>query len=400
MGLVIFVFFVCVGSRFAMMQRATKSELRTVFGRVISQGLEEFLQRLIELASDTSPVIQLLMTLDVLLSCRLKSELAVRYSLTIYAYAYYLALAESRSRTIFCTQRTIWLELNGNFHPSDCFHDPIMAVTRLVVSTSDHMVLGPCLVPRIKHWFINDNIHLSTWGAKCKTWALLKVVKMCRESCDGMPANVERGLELASESIQLEVNKTVSRLGKAMSNRYGAKQGRIDYQFEENHYKLGKSQKRMAVWLSQNNLDGHGKLPCTKTKMYVFHGTSMHRDLISPKRFCRKGRYIGALHKCSPAIVTVSPGATGYHLAMDLLNASREHTANTAHWSIMYLGTNEKLGLYDLVLGFLCDEKLISKKECSICERNRRRGRNRGQARKHGLDKVLSSFRSLLRRLN
>ena len=372
-----------------MLQSKYKKAFQDVMG---AQTLSsEFWQNLEQIANDMSDGKSLLYQQRIRkrIPLAVEEKLHFRISHLVYAHAYYLLLASKRSKYVFDSELTIYIKLNENFHPSNSFQGTMLKVISLVASTSDTSFVGPCLVPKLRTWFHNDCVHLSTWGAKRKTRALTTLIKSSWKCVGAPPSEVEAILSAVAEKIDA-VNAHLAR--KGFTETFGDKPPPLNDQHEHFHYRFRTAKKKMALWVSPTNLREEGPLPATKEKLVAVHATSLNRDLIAHTDFSLRGREEGTLVGC-PAVVTVTPGGAAYHLASDLAYCPLLDPIKTpnAYISLIYFGTNEKLLLCDLVYGTLCDEGVIAQSRCLICKRNIKRKKG-PKSEDHGLGEILTRF--------
>ena len=403
-----------------MSSKISAASLQLLFaglGSVLRLPLDFFVE-LLALATNFEPVTSLLQHHRLQVEDECSHKIQHDFTLLILAQAYYLAGAIVSSRSRFSSRITVFFQLNENFHDSNIFHKVVDAVIRLLVNYLPFAYLGPMLVARQQHLFVKDRLHLSHWGSKRKAGMLKDFFRHFRRGLANKDTDIKDLLAAIDAKLnilhQRQAARSRPRFGTAWKPYSAGGKYRANL-FEKQHYPYAKSGKKLAIWDTLHELKLETIQQLGSTKLYIMHGTSMQRDLISPSPHSSKERRQDRLLGY-PGSLTVSPGATGSTMALDLRESPRlEKLANHTYFmSVFYIGTNEKLELHSMIVGYLCNQGLITTKDCPVCERlGQRNSELRGERRRarqlnreerprppHQPPKVLTEFERLLEKLN
>ena len=171
----------------------------------------------------------------------------------------------------------------------------------------------------------------------------------------------------------------------------------VDRIYDRIHCPVQSSGKRMANWFSCKTLGSRGKYPLghlNRKLLAVLLTTSMFRDFICKSLFSINNREKITMFPV-PCGILINPGAQAYHIQRNISESKQlADTNHTAYVSIIYIGSNEKSALYDMVMQFLCDKKLLSH-GCSICGKGQNKP-NKYYTRHVNLD-FLDTFLELIR---
>ena len=295
-------------------------------------------------------------------------HLKIDYSNYVVDTTYSFLLATKRSKDKFESEFVILIEPHENFHSGNVFHETLLKILKIIAGTSEKILIGPRLFPKDKCFFFKDKIHLSDLGEK-------KLYNMVRSSVNILARN----LSVDKDNIDNAMSELrVFCAEKAPDNscthdvcRFGPRDG-VDHHFDKlTYYRAQPSNKLLGLWSPPTKLSNLGKFPLAhlhKDHLLIWHGTSLFRCFICKKYQNRIKRANSVLFPI-PATITISPGSTAALLSKDIHESSELQSLNiTAFISVIYFGSNEKSHFANIMSAHLCDQNLLTGKECTICE--------------------------------
>ena len=348
-----------------------------------------FLETMIGIATNYGPVMDSInskkginkfyMTDKILDNIKRDYSRAIMYD----AAAFLTAIRNSNNK--FSTEYTVLFEPNNNFHSSDIFHHVIVSILKQVASCSSKIYICPQIIHKRKCLFCTDKIHLSTYGQK-KLFRLMNgIIKI-------FASHLSKG-STDFDKINSDINDYCRRHNPSKSSCCEAnkckltKRPPLDKKFNETHYEpYENSGKLLGFWSSHSKLNDKGIFPLAsldRDHLIIIHATSMFRCFIDNSIANRTKRIRRSLLSV-PAAITISPGASAKHIALDLKQSLKiKCYERTAFLSAFYYGSNEKIHLENVIDSHLCDKGLISIYECSICQFKSRGKTNYQKIRNH-----------------
>jgi len=242
-------------------------------------------------------------------------------------------------------------------------HQPVISILHALDTLSEDIIILPQLLEKRQTFFCKDNIHLNRYGAKTLFYRIQDLVSLIAKFFSEKRCDLHDLKKQLSEHFTSIESRVVDRAS------FSRLREPVDQIFDKKFYPYQPSGKKMAFWFSNKRLANRGKYPLghlDRQLLIVFNTTSMFRDFICKSKFSTKKRKRITLFPV-PCGITVSPGGSCFHIQNDVTNSRQLRCVTpSAYISVIYIGSNEKSALYDLVMRFLCENNLFAN-GCIIC---------------------------------
>ena len=328
-----------------------------------------FFNELMKIAGNIQPILEILNKHHISLNTIHQKLLYRKYANAIFSQAYFCLKLIIQSRKKFNSKIVALVNTHQNYHASNIMHQPVIDMLESM-TLSENIFLTPQLIEKRQTFFCDDNIHLNRYGAKTLFYRVRDLITIMarffseRENCD--LDYLKNQLSEHYTSVKCKV------IDRAVYSRFREP---VDHIYDRQHYPRQSSSKRMGMYFSCKKLGLRGKFPLAhlnRQLLAVLLTTSMFRDFICKSLFSIRNREQNTMFPV-PCGITINPGALAYHIQRNITESVLlADTNHTAYVSVIYIGSNEKSALYDLVMQFLCSEKLF-KHGCSICGKGKKK---------------------------